>query len=114
MGSWPDLLSMPCFPELRGLAEDSLHLLREALCDERFPALFSLEVYGSIIGMFELNNLGVTQLPCQRASCTRKDCRCSRDGIWRLSCGGGLAAVQEPVRAVALCLQQETKGDLQA
>ena len=43
--------------ELRGLAEESLALLKEFLFDERFPALFDLEVYGSIIGMFELNNL---------------------------------------------------------
>jgi hypothetical protein len=44
--------------ELRGLAAESLELLRAALYDERFPALFELPVYGSIIGMFELNNLG--------------------------------------------------------
>ncbi|CAL5219880.1 g1802 [Coccomyxa viridis] len=44
---------------LRGLAEDSLTLLKEFLYDERFPALFDLEVYGSIIGMFELNNLSL-------------------------------------------------------
>ncbi len=43
--------------DLRGLAKDSLTLLKEFLYDERFPALFDLEVYGSIIGMFELNNL---------------------------------------------------------
>ena len=30
--------------------------------DERFPALFSLDVYASLIGMFELNNLGQSRL----------------------------------------------------
>lgn len=54
--------SLPVLAELRGLAEESLQLLREAIHDERFPALFSLDVYGSIIGMFELNNLGALQL----------------------------------------------------
>lgn len=52
--------------ELRGLAEESLTLLKEFLLDERFPALFDLEVYGSIIGMFELNNLSK---PLTRSSC---------------------------------------------
>ncbi len=45
-------------PGLRDLAGESLALLREAIWDERFPALFALDVYGAIIGMFELNNLG--------------------------------------------------------
>lgn len=49
---------MPCpAADLRGLAEDSLTLLKEFLYDERFPALFDLDVYGSIIGIYELNNL---------------------------------------------------------
>ncbi len=43
--------------ELRDLASDSLRLLKAAIYDARFPALFDLDVYGSIIGMFELNNL---------------------------------------------------------
>ena len=47
-----------CHAELRGLAEESLQLLRAALYDARFPALFELPVFGAIIGMFELNNLG--------------------------------------------------------
>jgi hypothetical protein len=42
---------------LRKLASDSLQLLKTALYDERFPVLFHLDVYGSIVGMFELNNL---------------------------------------------------------
>ena len=46
----------PC-ADLRRLAEESLELLKACIYDARFPALFSLEVYGSIIGMFELNNL---------------------------------------------------------
>ena len=44
--------------ELKGLAADSLALLRAALYDARFPALFELELYGAIVGIFELNNLG--------------------------------------------------------
>ena len=50
----------PCAPELEELAADSLQLLTQALADFAllYPALFSLQVYGSIIGMFELNNLG--------------------------------------------------------
>lgn len=43
--------------EIHNLASDSLQLLKAAIYDERFPALFHLDVYGSIIGMFELNNL---------------------------------------------------------
>ena len=39
--------------ELKDLAEESLHLLKEAIGDARCEALFELEVYGSIIGMFE-------------------------------------------------------------
>lgn len=44
--------------ELQDLAEESLSLLKEAIYDSRFPGLFTLEVYGSLIGMFELNNIG--------------------------------------------------------
>ncbi len=46
--------------ELRDLAAESLALLQAALPREAaaFPALFSLPVYGALIGMFELNNLG--------------------------------------------------------
>lgn len=40
------------------MAADSLALLRAALYDARFPALFELELYGAIVGIFELNNLG--------------------------------------------------------
>lgn len=35
-----------------------MQLLTAALYDERFPWLLHLDVYGAIIGMFELNNLG--------------------------------------------------------
>lgn len=38
-----------------------MDLLKAFLYDERFPALFELNLYGSIIGMFELNNL--SELP---------------------------------------------------
>lgn len=50
--------------ELKELASDSLNLLKAAIYDECFPALFDLDVYGSIVGMFELNNLGVQPLTC--------------------------------------------------
>ncbi|BDA42304.1 probable SET and MYND domain-containing protein 5 [Coccomyxa sp. Obi] len=43
--------------DLRELASDSLELLKAFLYDDRFPGLFHLDVYGSIVGMFELNNL---------------------------------------------------------
>lgn len=46
------------YAELKDLASDSLNLLKTAIYDERFPDLFDLDVYGSIVGMFELNNLG--------------------------------------------------------
>ena len=49
--------------ELKALAQESLSLLQAAIYDERFPALFDLDVYGSIVGMFELNNLGITLSP---------------------------------------------------
>lgn len=57
--------------ELKDLASDSLDLLKGAIFDERFAALFDLDVYGSIVGMFELNNLGVHTLTClSLGSCT--------------------------------------------
>ena len=48
--------------QLQRLAKDSLELLCRALEGpaQRFPALFTLEVWGNIIGMFELNNLDVS------------------------------------------------------
>lgn len=52
---------------LQQLSADSLELLRAALYDARFPALFDLRVWGSIIGMFELNNLNLfVPSPAQR------------------------------------------------
>ena len=48
-----------CDAELKDLAQESLSLLRAAIFDERFAALFELDVYGSIVAMFELNNLGM-------------------------------------------------------
>ncbi|KAK9811846.1 hypothetical protein WJX72_011125 [[Myrmecia] bisecta] len=45
--------------DVKELAADSLELLSAALYDSRFEPLFSLDVYGSIVGMFELNNLGI-------------------------------------------------------
>ncbi|KAK8951636.1 Histone-lysine N-methyltransferase ATXR2 [Platanthera zijinensis] len=44
---------------IRDLAFSSLQLLKEAIFDIEFAPLFSLEIYGHIIGMFELNNLGL-------------------------------------------------------
>ncbi|GFR39660.1 hypothetical protein Agub_g131 [Astrephomene gubernaculifera] len=47
--------------QLRELASDSLELLSAAISDPRFgPDLLNLQVYGSIVGMFELNNLGLS------------------------------------------------------
>ncbi|GMJ05540.1 histone-lysine N-methyltransferase ATXR2, SET DOMAIN PROTEIN 36 [Hibiscus trionum] len=43
--------------EILELAFTSLQLLKEAIFDKECEPLFSLEIYGHIIGMFELNNL---------------------------------------------------------
>ncbi|XP_052626369.1 histone-lysine N-methyltransferase ATXR2 isoform X1 [Lactuca sativa] len=43
--------------QIRQLAFESLELLKEAIINEECLPLFSLEIYGHIIGMFELNNL---------------------------------------------------------
>ncbi|CAA6658308.1 unnamed protein product [Spirodela intermedia] len=43
--------------EIRDLAHKSLQLLKEAIFVQECAPLFSLDVYGHIIGMFELNNL---------------------------------------------------------
>ncbi|GIL65835.1 hypothetical protein Vafri_19475 [Volvox africanus] len=46
--------------QLKSLASDSLELFSAAIKDPRFgPDLLQLEVYGSIVGMFELNNMGL-------------------------------------------------------
>jgi len=44
---------------LRQLAGDSALLLRHSLYDARFAPLFTDEVLGALVGMFELNNLDV-------------------------------------------------------
>ncbi|XP_010466447.1 PREDICTED: histone-lysine N-methyltransferase ATXR2-like isoform X1 [Camelina sativa] len=43
--------------QIKNLAYTSLELLKSAIFDKECEALFSLEIYGNIIGMFELNNL---------------------------------------------------------
>ncbi|CAB4274237.1 unnamed protein product [Prunus armeniaca] len=43
--------------QIRELAFMSLQLLKAAIFDEECKSLFSLDIYGHIIGMFELNNL---------------------------------------------------------
>lgn len=43
--------------QIRQLAFESLELLKKAIFDEECLPLLSLEIYGHIIGMFELNNL---------------------------------------------------------
>ncbi|KAK9133571.1 hypothetical protein Scep_013099 [Stephania cephalantha] len=43
--------------QIRDLASMSLQLLKEAIYDKECAPLFSLDIYGHIIGMFELNNL---------------------------------------------------------
>ncbi|KAJ7562290.1 hypothetical protein O6H91_03G062700 [Diphasiastrum complanatum] len=45
--------------QMKELAANSLGLLKKVLFMEEYAALFSLEVYGYIIGMFELNNLEI-------------------------------------------------------
>ncbi|GAX78651.1 hypothetical protein CEUSTIGMA_g6089.t1 [Chlamydomonas eustigma] len=48
--------------QLRSLVQSSLALLRKALpgASALFPPLFSEEVFGAIVGMFELNNLSLS------------------------------------------------------
>lgn len=57
---WVGETQHPRAAELRGLAAESLQLLAAGLPDQAaaFPALFSPPVHASLIGMFELNNLG--------------------------------------------------------
>ncbi|KAK7335563.1 hypothetical protein VNO80_27472 [Phaseolus coccineus] len=43
--------------QIKELAFESLQLLKAAIFDKECEPLFSLEIYGHIIGMFELNNL---------------------------------------------------------
>ncbi|KAL6844543.1 hypothetical protein ACP4OV_026216 [Aristida adscensionis] len=43
--------------QMRDMAFTSLQLLKDAIFDAECAPLFSLDVYGHIIGMFELNNL---------------------------------------------------------
>ncbi|XP_031105734.1 histone-lysine N-methyltransferase ATXR2 [Ipomoea triloba] len=43
--------------QIKELANKSLQLLKAAIFDQECKPLFSLEIYGHIIGMFELNNL---------------------------------------------------------
>eukprot|EP00268_Persea_americana_P008899 TRINITY_DN1348_c1_g1_i2.p1 TRINITY_DN1348_c1_g1~~TRINITY_DN1348_c1_g1_i2.p1 ORF type:complete len:494 (+),score=102.90 TRINITY_DN1348_c1_g1_i2:197-1678(+) len=43
--------------QIKELAFTSVQLLREAIFDKECAPLFSLDIYGHIIGMFELNNL---------------------------------------------------------
>ena len=64
--------------ELKGLAADSLALLRAALYDARCPALFEMELYGAIVGIFELNNLGKL---VEISMCLRDSRQCCR--LWQ-------------------------------
>lgn len=43
--------------QIKDVAYESLQLLKAAIFDEECALLFSLEIYGHIVGMFELNNL---------------------------------------------------------
>ncbi|KAK0590765.1 hypothetical protein LWI29_031385 [Acer saccharum] len=66
-GRWWDCIALPddvdssdeasFRMEIRELANTSLQLLKAAIFDKECEPLFSLEIYGHIIGMFELNNL---------------------------------------------------------
>ncbi|CAH9071938.1 unnamed protein product [Cuscuta epithymum] len=65
--SWWDSVALPNDVEhsdeaefrmqIKELANKSLQLLKAAIFDPECEPLFSLEIYGNIIGMFELNNL---------------------------------------------------------
>ncbi|KAL5573268.1 hypothetical protein UlMin_022865 [Ulmus minor] len=64
---WWDCMALPVDVEssdedsfrmqIRSLAFTSLQLLKAAIFEKECEPLFSLEIYGNIIGMFELNNL---------------------------------------------------------
>ncbi|XP_030482479.2 histone-lysine N-methyltransferase ATXR2 [Cannabis sativa] len=64
---WWDCIALPVDVEssgenafrmqMRNLASTSLELLKAAIFDNDCEPLFSLEIYGHIVGMFELNNL---------------------------------------------------------
>ncbi|KAG8364631.1 hypothetical protein BUALT_Bualt18G0017500 [Buddleja alternifolia] len=66
-GRWWDCIALPedvdsCDEtefrmQIKDLAFESLQLLKEAIYDKECAPLFSLDIYGHIIGMFELNNL---------------------------------------------------------
>ncbi|XP_024391830.1 histone-lysine N-methyltransferase ATXR2 isoform X1 [Physcomitrium patens] len=43
--------------QMKDIAAQSLTLLKKAIYEDKYDPLFSLDVYGRIIGMFELNNL---------------------------------------------------------
>ncbi|GMH11038.1 hypothetical protein Nepgr_012879 [Nepenthes gracilis] len=43
--------------QIKEMASTSLQLLKAAIFDKEYAPLFSLDIYGHIIGMFELNNL---------------------------------------------------------
>ena len=47
--------------QVKSFSEESLHLLKQSLPLEstRFPSLFTLDIYGGILGMFDLNNLSL-------------------------------------------------------
>ncbi|CAM6078619.1 unnamed protein product [Sphagnum tenellum] len=45
--------------QMKEIAAHSLSLLKQAIYKETFSPLFTLDVYGHIIGMFELNNLEI-------------------------------------------------------
>jgi hypothetical protein len=54
--------------QVRELTVQSLSLLRAAMPDEvctDYPALLSLEVWASIMGMFEQNNLSIMVWRCE-------------------------------------------------
>lgn len=48
------------FAELKELAAESLELLKAAIYDKDYPDLFDLQLFGSLVGMFELNNMGLS------------------------------------------------------
>lgn len=100
-GLWWECTAAPpeAAEDMRALAEDALQLLVPALPApllSRYPALLSLEVWGSIIGMFEVR-LGAG------AQAARRGCRRHRS-----SCDAG--ALWEAVRVPAMAMRPRPGG----
>ena len=91
---------------MRDIAAESLNLLRAtlALSDanvlDRYPGLFTIEVYAVVIGMFELNNLEVAVAsPVEDSSRRMKPFRKIRPNVCHRPSPGRVGrAILRPVR----------------